>query len=656
VKTVALCAGARRPPSTATAVIAWDEEAERSLRAAGAVFRTVAHVLGPTAAEEVEAAATAWTKAWGRRPLLEGRSFRDLYAWKGVSLWWFAELYLHHSTDATRFVRVIEVAHRLIDAEGPDEVEAHGLPADEALLVQRTCIARGVLFQGGRLARGRRRGVASVRLRAWWNGLKAWATVAKGALAGPPPAPPPGAPVALFFSHAAFWRERAAAGAEPQAYEHYLDRLIPAVGEDGTLQPFVVAVGPSAAFRRRGLGERLSDWLRLHGAGDGYVHVNAYFHAPVAREARRGAALARRIWSEISGRPALREAFRHRGVAFGDLSDADVAATILLQLPWAIRSYEEMAAVLAAVKPAIVCLYAESSGWGRAALAAARAAGVPSLAVQHGILYRNYYSYTHDVDEGECPRPDRTAVFGEEARRLLIEMGRYGDDDLVVTGSPKLDQLQESARGWDAGALRASLGVAPGDRMVVVASRFRGIRRTHQSIGSALPALVRAVDAVGAVCLVKPHPAEGGEDYARVLRETGAQRTRLLPAGTDLLRLLHAADLLVTVESLSAVEALVLDKPVVVLNAPTNLRAMVDAGVALEVRVGEDPTGPLHRALFDEGTREVLRARREAYRPQIAFGTAGQATGRILDLVRRVAGVPGAAEAAAGGHVRVMGP
>jgi hypothetical protein len=643
MKVLALWAGTEAVPAplSAASVVAWDGEAERALRARGTAFRTIAQALGPAAAEEVDAAAVRWTKEWGRRPLLDGRSFRDLYSWKGVSLWWFAELFLHHSTQAPHCVRVIEVVHRLIDAEAPDELEAHGLPEDEARLVSRTCVARGILFHGGKARRGRRRTVAHVRRRAHWNAVKAWATAAKAALSGAPPAPGPGAPVALFLSHAAFWRERAPKDGEaPRAYEHYFDRLIPALGEDGTLRPFVVAVGPRAAFRRRGLGERLSEWLALHGPGDGYVHVNRYFDASVAREARRGAAQARRIWSELAGRPAVGEAFSHRGVSFADLSEADLAATMLLQLPWAIRSYEEMAAVLAAVRPSVVCLYAESSGWGRAALAACRARGVAAVAVQHGIVYRNYYSYVHEGDEAECPRPDRTAVFGEEARRLLREMGHYPAHELVVTGSPKLDQLQEAARGWDAAALRARLGVAADERLVVVASRFRGIRRTHQSIGSALPALVRAIDALGAVCLIKPHPAEGDEDYARVLRETGAQRTRVLPAGTDLLPLLHAADALVTVESLSAVEALVLDKPVLVLNAPTNLRAMVEAGVALGVPVGDDPTDRLYRVLFDQGTREVLRAARERYRPEIAFGDDGAATARILALVRTVAGRP----------------
>src|SRR4029079_5962171 len=119
------------------------------------------------------------------------------------------------------------------------------------------------------------------------------------------------------------------------------------------------------------------------------------------------------------------------------------------------------------VRRGVVCLRPGPGVGGRAALAACRAARVPAVAVQHGIVYPNYYSYVHDLDEAACPRPARHAVFGEEARRLLLEMGHYPAHELVMTGSPKLDQLQESARSWDATATPAALGVAAGARMGV---------------------------------------------------------------------------------------------------------------------------------------------------------------------------------------------
>jgi hypothetical protein len=620
-------------------LLLWSDEQARALEQAGIPFTPVARVLGPSDADAVDEAAMTWTKEWGRRPLVDGKSFRQLLEWKGVSLWWFAELYLHHSTGATRRVRLVETFHRLLAALSPEEVESVGLAAEEQTLLARTCNARGVLFHGPRRSGAAGFGPASlVSLGSRWNTVKTLLSAMKAAFGGTPRLPRSSGRRILFLSHAAFWqRRRDPTTGETREYEHYFDRLIPDVDADPGLEAFVVAVGPRAAFRRRGASDRMSDWARLHGAGGRYVHVNRFTSLAVFRETLRATREARRAWRSLRRSPGAHEAFSYRGVPFADLSGRDLAATLLLQLPWAVRSYEEMAAALAAVRPAALCLYAESSGWGRAALAASRAAGVASLAIQHGILYPKYYSYRHDPDEADCPLPDRTAVFGEAARRLLVSLGHYRPESLSVTGSPKFDDLVRSASAVDRGALRASLGALDHDRLVVVASRFRGIRQTHQSIGSAFPALARAVEELGNVlCLVKPHPAEPAAPYEAVIRELRARRVRVLSPSSDLMELIQAADALVTVESLSAVEALVLDRPVLVLNMPTNLREMVDQGVALGVGSGEDPAPALRDVLFDAEIRGRLEAARRLYLSDVARGVDGRATERILALVHEM--------------------
>jgi CDP-glycerol glycerophosphotransferase (TagB/SpsB family) len=260
------------------------------------------------------------------------------------------------------------------------------------------------------------------------------------------------------------------------------------------------------------------------------------------------------------------------------------------------------------------------------------------VGIQHGIVYPKHFAYRHDADETDCPVPDRTAVFGDAARRFLEERGHYAPGSLVVTGSPKFDELLEAARSWDREALRARFGIAPEERLVVVASRYRGIRETFQSIGSAFASLLRAIEAMGGVrCLVKPHPAEKPDAYEADVRRTGVERSRVLAPGADLMELLHASDALVTVESLSAVEALVLGRPVLILNMPTNLRELVEQGVALGVAAGEDPGPPLRSLLFDRDAAARLAAARERYLSDLAMGVDGRATRRILELVRDTA-------------------
>ena len=625
---------ARSRHDEGAALLLWDGERSAALDAAGIPYRS-ASSLTAGAQDAIDEAAMSWTKDWGRRPLLDGKSFRELFAWKGVSLWWFAELYLHHSTDAPRHVRVIESLHRILDAEAPDEVETVGLSPDETLLVERTCTSRGVLFHGPRRLTSfpAARKVAAVVRRSRWNAAKAIVTTAKARLAGPPPAPAEAPePTVLFLSHAAFWRTREEGNDE---YEHYFDRVIPAAAEQG-LRPFVVAVGPRAAFRRRGRREQVAEWLRVASAGDPYVHVNRYSGARVHQQVRMATAMIRAGWERLRRSPALVDAFSYRGVAFADLAEADLASTMLLQLPWAVRCYEEMAAVLASVRPAVVCLYAESSGWGRAAVAACRAAGIPTVAIQHGIVYPKYYSYRHAPDESDTPVPDATALFGASARRLLVHLGHPRPESLVLTGSPRFDELLERARSCDRDALRRAMGAEPGQPLVAVASRFRAIRDTHSAIGSAFPSLVASIRALGVRCVVKPHPAESHGEYLAAIGLSDPAIAVLSPSA-DLLDLLIAADALVTVESLSAVEALVVGRPVVILDMPTHLGALVDAGVALGVDQGADPTDTLRRALTDAETRNALQHARALYLDELALGVDGQATRRIVDLLRETA-------------------
>jgi CDP-glycerol glycerophosphotransferase (TagB/SpsB family) len=257
--------------------------------------------------------------------------------------------------------------------------------------------------------------------------------------------------------------------------------------------------------------------------------------------------------------------------------------------------------------------------------------------MQHGILYPKYFSYRHDKDEEDCPRPTRTALFGEAAKEFLVEQGRYDPASLVLTGSPKFDALLEASKAWDRNALRARCGVKEGETLILVASRYRGILPTHRAIGSVFVPFLRAAMSRDDVrVLVKPHPAERRDGYEAGIRESGASRVGVLRRNESLVELLFACDVLVTVESLSAIEALVLDRRVLVLNMPSNLRELVESGAALGVSSGEDPSQALGKILEDPKTLLGLKNARMSYLSKVAMGVDGRATERIVALVRDV--------------------
>jgi hypothetical protein len=301
-------------------VLAWGEAAGSALRAAGIASETAEARLGPEHPQWREAAVLAWTAAFSQLPLIDGRSFAEEATWKSESLGWCVEAFFRGPARSPRYVALLETFRMLLEAEAPDEVEAFGLPPEEALLLGRSCTALRILFHGrGAAARAP---APSLRLRRAGEAVASlWAAVRPRRA---PSAATPGtaAPVLWLVQ------------GEPS-----LPPPDPPAGAVPPLRPDV---------------RRYSRWR-------------------VFSEVRRARASFRRQWKRLSGSPGLQDLFRHRGVTFADLGRRDLAELMLIELPRAVLRIEQVAATLRALAPSLVLLAAED----RAAQAGCRAGGVP---------------------------------------------------------------------------------------------------------------------------------------------------------------------------------------------------------------------------------------------------------------------------------------
>ena len=507
----------------------------------------LANALGEPGDIEAEEAVIEWMKALGPAALSPEGSFRSLFRYRRLSLWWWAELFLYHETPLRLYVRDIEVMARLLEKERPDRVVVIGPVRDLGKIATR--MAANVEIHGSSRTGPIRRGNSSLHFVTAL--VKMMGTSLKTVFR-------PGHPRAgesrrrlLFVTHASMWKEKP----EEEFAEMFLDA-----------------------------------------------------------------------------------ALQHRGVPLPRRTLQSFRDTFLLQLPWAIRSYLEIEATIKEERPHALVLYAEYSGLGRAAVAAACSQGIPSFAVQHGILYPRLYANEHAKHEmgpgldgvDSIPIPTRTAVFGNLARQLLIERGNYPSERIVITGSPKFDVLVEAGRHFDKAATRRRRGLREDAPMLVVASRF-------VAIGSEFAELVRAAEVIEDLwLLVKPHQAERPDTYERIGRREGASRLRVLPPKENLLELLFASNGLITVDPFASSEALVLGLPVLLVNLPSNLSALVDRGVAVGVRRGESMKPKLRRLLFDHELGRELKMNRKKYIEEFAFGADGSSTTRIVRAIREV--------------------
>jgi hypothetical protein len=411
-------------------------------------------------------------------------------------------------------------------------------------------------------------------------------------------------------------RQRVDTPAGPRSMNPYLDPIVDRL-RGTTLEPIVLDIRARAGTD--------ADWERIGSGGEPrLMPADALAVAVPAPPRERPSSGPTGAPSPASPRPSAAEpaptidpalaAWRDGlacpveafGIDLGPLLAAEVVATASRFLPGMTASIERIQRFLERIRPAGVVLADEyhRQDW----MAAARSAGIPVAAVQHGMIYPRHNGYIHAARPATLRLPQRTFVFGRWERDLLRTASVYRDDEVVVGGSPRLDLVRPEAR--DAAHLRRELGVAEGERLVVVSGTWGGIyRRFHYPI--ALAALVdRPLPGVHVV--VKLHPGEPDEGpYRRIIEGAASARGFAPPRITtvqsiDLYRLLAAADAHLGIHSTVLTEAVVTRTPNLLADglAGADLLGYVAAGVAVPIRHGGDLL-----AALEGSPSEVLRER-----------------------------------------------
>jgi hypothetical protein len=582
----------------------------------------VASLLTPDLRETARLEANHWIKHLRLVPFDGGRSMRERFTYRGDSLWWFTELYLHKMKKLDRAVAVTLALDAAREQYRPSRIiveTADLVTRDAAHALGR---ARGVQVE----TRGRH----IERRRHAWPSYLVGLTATLSRLRPSLPASRVRRATVAAFVHTAFWRTNGADSGPKQ--ESYIGPVLDAVA--ARLAPddlCCVGVGPRRNFRARRW------WDPVVGSASPHQMITPIEKLAPREKLDPALALWRRrttLAQEITTGEAIRAAGQFRGCDLWQVLCRELEAVALLQWPWSARAMDEAGAAIDALSPEVVVTYAEAGGWGRALTLEARRRGVRSIGVQHGFIYRHWLNYLHEADEIEprgddrgCPIPDRTLLFDKQAESHLLSAGHFPPARLRVTGSARLDELKArfDAAAGSRDTVRSELGVAGNRHLALLAAKFSEIR--HE-----LPELVKAVAALPDVQLViKVHPAETPDAYASVVR--GAANITVAPAETDLARLLAAADLVVTMNSTVALDGLVLGVPALVIGLPNNLSPFVEAGVM----AGADGMDAIRRALqsvlYDRSMRDSLRRASGDYLRRFEIQSDGRAAERAADEI-----------------------
>ncbi len=248
--------------------------------------------------------------------------------------------------------------------------------------------------------------------------------------------------------------------------------------------------------------------------------------------------------------------------------------------------------------------------WDRVCCALASVRGITTVAAPH---YTDQLSILADkINLFLGPSAaDRSAVLGSWYRNSLIKAGA-APDRIMITGLPKFNA---GASSPSKGNFLLTLQGLPEDELIV-------------------SSLIEAMnDFPDNTLIVRPHPLAESQRVADTVKRKRIENI-VLAQDQPFDCLLKDCDLLITVSSVTAFQAILYDKPVVILNLASRFypHIFIKEGAALEVNRKRDIAPTMRKVLSDHETMKMSKLSRQNVIAKYSPGTNIDSTRLICDL------------------------
>ncbi len=325
-----------------------------------------------------------------------------------------------------------------------------------------------------------------------------------------------------------------------------------------------------AALTREGAWRGIKDKKALFIPHD-YFIFRSYFDANIKTILRMERLRLRKLWKKLDKEIKLKEALKFDKVSLYGVLRHQLKLYFFNEFDsfiGAIRNFEIGKKILDECKVGML-IAVDENGSSRFLVFAAKSKKIPSIGLQHGVISPALQSIAYNYSKNDlyqyqnnlnCQLTDRTAVFGNYFRNLLVKEGNYSADRIAVTGQPRLDIVSKNKKIDLKKHYYKKFKIREGKKLVVFASQPRKgeWKLTFSAVIKALKQMENAV------LIVKLHPKEEPSPYEKILQEL--KYRAIISKDIDLYEIILCSDLVIAMQSTAILEALALERPVIQLN------------------------------------------------------------------------------------------
>jgi UDP-N-acetylglucosamine 2-epimerase len=301
-----------------------------------------------------------------------------------------------------------------------------------------------------------------------------------------------------------------------------------------------------------------------------------------------------------------------------------VFAFLCQKLRELIEEIEGFYRVLEKEGPSVVVTLGDELEAEKALVCLANIYGVPTLSLQHGVI-ANPYSLLPLVSE-------KIALWGPSSKELLVKYG-IPLSRLIVTGAPRYDFLfdKNGDKKRVSINIKPRIGLKEGESFIILATEPYRLMENAKVI-ELLRKILSRIDNLRLV--VKVHPAGSLRTYRKLIRRNKWDDVIVIK-NVPSYDLINASEMVITVYSTRAVEAIILDKPVIVFNMFDRASTIpfVSTGAAIGVRRREELGRVIKDVMRNKKLYQNLSKNRGEFINKYLYLADGRSSKRVIDLI-----------------------
>jgi len=270
------------------------------------------------------------------------------------------------------------------------------------------------------------------------------------------------------------------------------------------------------------------------------------------------------------------------------------------------------------------------------AVLVAKHARIPSLLLLHqGVIGYNYSCFGFLVD--------KIVAMSPFAREILLSCG-VQESEIVVTGRPVYDILVRQR--FNRRRICRKFGLDPDKKIILYTTENIGAFQTRKTIYAICRAIRELVIHFQSSkqwskvpqFFVKVHPEEVDIDtYKDIISEV---RVGALVSRTgDIYEILSICDILITGFSTTALDAMILGKPVITINLTKmkNPVPFAESGAAIGVYDEKNLAKAIEDALYNENVKRKMRQAQKQFIYEHAYKVDGKSSKRVVEIMEQMA-------------------